>query len=84
MESLSFNPILHLYHTTEASHKELLNKVQDKISFSLLNCGYNCKFYLDKLPLVRNTNILKNIVILGMMDQYTKVSHACSCKNRKG
>ena len=53
------------------------------MEFTILNCGYNCKYALDKLPLKRNKSILENIISLGMMDKYENIINNCKCKNKK-
>lgn len=81
MAKNKFNPICHLYNTEQLTYETLIKKVKDPISFTLLNCGYNCRTLLNDLPLTRNKAILQNIIILGMMDRYNKVISPCSrCK----
>ena len=53
------------------------------MEFTILNCGYNCKEALNKLPLKRNKAILENIITLGMMDKYEKIINNCNCKDKK-
>lgn len=85
MENHKFNPIFTLYGHEEQTYDDLLCQVKENISFTLMNCGYNCQSILRKLPLRRNRVILKNIIELGMMDQYTKVTASCnSCRHKKG
>lgn len=79
MEHHKFNPIFTLYGHEEQTYEALLADVTDTISFTLLNCGYTCQSMLRKLPLKRNRTLLRNIIELGMMDQFTKVTSACSC-----
>lgn len=79
-----FNPINHLYNRDHLSYDILINKVRDSISFTLLNCGYNCRTLLDDLPLKRHKAILQNIISLGMMDRYNKILSPCQkCKGGK-
>ena len=84
MAKQHFNPICHLYNTEHLSYETLIKKVRDPISFTLLNCGYNCRTLLDDLPLKRHKAILQNIISLGMMDRYNKVLSPCKqCKGGK-
>lgn len=83
METHAFNPINVLYNQDNLSYDELIKKVREPIGFTLLNCGATCKTMLYRLPLVRNKALLKNIVVLGMMDEYTKVISSCNCKGCK-
>lgn len=83
MEKHKFNPLDFLYNKDNLSFEELLPKIKERVSFTLLNCGFSVKEQLKLLPLQRNEAILYNIISLGMMDQYTKVMHNCACKNKK-
>ncbi|MEG0085753.1 MAG: DUF5685 family protein [Niameybacter sp.] len=77
----AFNPINLLYNKEDLSYDILIKKVRDPISFTLLNCGYNCNQLLQSLPLKRHRVILDNIINLGMMDKYNKVISPCAhCK----
>lgn len=82
MKEGSFNPIAVLYNNANLPYEELIPQVRDQVSFTLLNCGYNCMASLRKLPLVRNRALLENIVSLGMMEEYTKVTSRCGCQSK--
>lgn len=82
LENGKFNPLLHLYHEEGECYEDLLVRVTEPVSFTLLNCGYVCKAALLRLPLIRGKALLNNIVVLGMMDQYTKVTSSCHCKKK--
>ena len=77
-----FNPINHLYNKENYSFNELLPLIKERLEFSILNCSYNCNEILKLLPLKRNEDILKNILELGMMDKYLKISNK-TCENKK-
>lgn len=84
MAKNKFNPICHLYNTENLTYETLIKKVKEPISFTLLNCGYNCRARLNQLPLTRNKSILQNIITLGMMDKYNKITSPChKCKGVK-
>ena len=51
--------------------------IQQQISAS-------CRNALEKLPIKRNKEILENIISLGMMDKYTKITNECECNKRSG
>ena len=59
MENKKFNPINFLYNKDNKSYEELLPLIKERIEFTILNCSYNCKDILEKLPLKRNEEILK-------------------------
>lgn len=83
IEKNKFNPINYLYNKDNKSYEELLEEIKPRMEFTILNCGYNCKYALDKLPLKRNKAILENIISLGMMDKYEKIINNCNCKDKK-
>lgn len=83
MKQNKFNPLNYLYNQKQLEYEQLLKEIKDTVSFTILNCGYNCMLYLDKLPITKNKDILKNIITLGMMDQYNKVVHTCHHKHKK-
>jgi len=70
MKDNKFNPINYLFNSENKSYDELLPLIKDRLEFTILNCSYNCKEILEKLPLKRNEDILKNVLELGMMDKY--------------
>ena len=78
-----FNPINYLYNKENKPCKEFIQEIKPRIEFTILNCGYNCKESLERLPLKRNKEILENIISLGMMDKYTKIVENCNCKSSK-
>jgi hypothetical protein len=80
MAKQKFNPLNVLYNKNQLPYKELLEQIKDSVTFTILNCGYNCKHHLDHLPLYKNKELLENIISLGMMDRYTKVVNACHCQ----
>ncbi|GAB6167865.1 DUF5685 family protein [Clostridium carnis] len=82
IEKNKFNPINFLYNKDNLPYKELLPKIKDRIEFTILNCSYNCKECLLKLPLKRNNDILFNVLELGMMDKYINVLNNTDEKKR--
>ncbi|EHI98936.1 hypothetical protein CDLVIII_2274 [Clostridium sp. DL-VIII] len=73
MEKGKFNPINFLYNEDSLPYDEFIKIVKPKIEFTILNCGYSCKENLDKLNLNRNSDILYNIIELGLMDKYVNI-----------
>lgn len=81
MKNNKFNPINFLYNKDNLPYKEFLDNIKQRLEFSIFNCAYTCKEILDSLPLNRNKDILENIINLGMMDKYIKVTN--KCRNKK-
>ena len=50
MEKNKFNPINFLYNKENKSYDGLMLEIKPRMEFTILNCGYNCKESLDKLP----------------------------------
>lgn len=84
MENKKFNPINFLYNNDNKSYEELLPLIKERIEFTILNCSYNCKDILEKLPLKRNEEILKNILELGLMDRYLGIVNNTREDKRSG
>lgn len=86
MKKKKFNPLNHLFNKENLEYSQFIEKIKDRIEFSVLNCGCSCKNYLEELNLHKNKEILENIINLGMMDKYLNVINNCngSCKKKKG
>ena len=61
-----------------------MGEIRDRMEFTIFYCGYTCRNALEKLPIKRNKEILENIISLGMMDKYTKITNECECNKRSG
>ena len=84
MKDNKFNPINFLYNNTNKSYEELLPLIKERLEFTILNCCYNCKDTLERLPLKRNEDILKNVLELGMMDKYLSIINNTREDKRSG
>ena len=84
MEKNKFNPIDYLYNTDSKTYEELMEEIRDRMEFTIFNCGYTCRNALENLPIKRNKEILENIISLGMMDKYTKITTECESNKRSG
>ena len=73
IEKNKFNPINQLYNKENLPFEKLHTIVKPKIEFIILNCSYNCREYLKKLPIKRNKDILYNIIELGMIKKYITI-----------
>lgn len=74
-----FNPINHLFNKANLPYDELFPLISERIKFTLLNCSYNCLNIFNSLPIKRNTEIVKNVFELGMMDKYLSVISKIEC-----
>lgn len=78
MDKNKFNPINFLFNKDNLPYKELLPLFKDRLEFTILNCSFNCKQILDRLPIKRNEDILRNVLELGMMDKYLGITKKTS------
>ncbi len=74
MEKGKFNPINYLYNTDNLPYDKFFKNIKERIEFSILNCACTCQEELDNLNLLKNREILENIITLGMMDKYKRIS----------
>lgn len=83
MKEKKFNPLSVLYNEEHLTYEKLFTKIQKTIAFTILNCAATCEELFYKLPIKRHKEILENIILLGMMDQYTKITEPCNCEGTK-
>ncbi|HCW54348.1 MAG TPA: hypothetical protein DG753_11555 [Clostridium sp.] len=83
MKEKKFNPINFLYNREDLEYNKFIELIKPKIEFIILNCGYTCMENLMKLDLKRNKDILYNIIELGLMDKYIRVTNNNDSKNTK-
>lgn len=69
-----FNPINKIYNKENLEYKDLLIKIKDSMDFLIISLENNCSELLKKLPIIRNKNILSNIINLGIMERYMNIS----------
>lgn len=83
MKAKKFNPINFLYNKGDLEYNKFIELIKPKIEFTILNCGYTCMENLMKLDLKRNKDILYNIIELGLMDKYIRVTNNNNSKDTK-
>lgn len=69
-----FNAINEVYNTENLPFSDFKSCIAEKINFLLINCGSECLYHLEKLPLQKNKDLLLNIVHLGIMEQTEKLT----------
>ena len=74
MEKNKFNPLNYLYNKDNLDYNIFIESIRQRVQFTILNCGYTCMENLNKLNINRNRDILFNIIELGLMDKYLKVT----------
>ena len=73
IKSDSFNAINSLFNTEKSDFKSFSKCIKPRIDFILTTCAQQCLKYLNKLPLLKNEDILCNILELGLMEKMDKV-----------
>ncbi|GAA0078291.1 DUF5685 family protein [Clostridium sp. CTA-5] len=73
MEKNKFNPINFLYNEKNLKYNDFISLIKPRLEFTILNCAYTCKENLSNLKLIRNNDILFNIIELGLMDKYLNI-----------
>lgn len=69
----SFNAINSLLNTENLDFKSFSVLIKPRIDFILVSCSEQCLKYLNTLPLIKNEDILYNILELGLMEKMEKV-----------
>ncbi|MCB2292872.1 DUF5685 family protein [Clostridium algoriphilum] len=73
INSDSFNAINSLFNLDKLDFKSFSKCIKPRIDFLLATCAQQCLKYLDDLPLIKNKDILYNILELGLMEKMDKV-----------
>ncbi len=69
MKKNKFNAFNFIYNKENLSYVEFRSSIINKAEFLLTSCGSQCLFYLNKLPLKKNKDLLYNIIHLGIMEK---------------
>lgn len=83
----SFNPILNLEDTIkkdEITITEFKTQIKDKFSSLLTYINLKCLENFQKLSLVKNYDLIENILQLGMPFKSDKIVNHFQCSNKKG
>ena len=73
MEGGKFNPISKVYNKKNYSYEELLDIVKEKVDLILMTLASSCSEKLNDLPLIKNKEIIENVINLGLMDKYNHI-----------
>ena len=85
IKSNSFNAINFLLNTDKLDFKDFSTLIKPRIDFLLTTSAVQCLNYLNKLPLIKNEDILYNILELGLMEKMDKVfNKECNVDCLKG
>ncbi len=84
INSDSFNAINSLFNTNKLDFKSFKSLIKPRIDFLLTTCAEQCLKHLNNLPLIKNEDILYNILELGLMEKMDKVFNATNIDYLKG
>ncbi|MBW9150791.1 DUF5685 family protein [Clostridium estertheticum] len=84
IKSNSFNAINSLLNTDNLDFESFSVLIKPRIDFILATCASSCLKYLNNLPLIKNEDILCNILELGLMEKMDKVFTNETIDNLKG
>jgi hypothetical protein len=81
----SFNAINSLLNEDKLDFKNFSKSIKPRIDFLLTTCAEQCLKYLNRLPLIKNEDILCNILELGLMEKMDKIfNKECNVDCLKG
>jgi hypothetical protein len=78
-----FNVINSCFNGDNLSFEEFSKKVENRIDFILGTCASQCAYFLSKLPLKKNKELLYNILQYGLLEKMDKVFKRSVCDNEK-
>ncbi|NNU74768.1 DUF5685 family protein [Clostridium estertheticum] len=84
IKSNSFNAINSLLNTDNLDFESFSVLIKPRIDFILATCASLCLKHLNNLPLIKNEDILNNILELGLMEKMDKVFTNETIDNLKG
>jgi len=84
MKSDSFNAINSLLNLDNLDFQSFSKLIKPRVDFILATCAEQCLKYLNNLPLIKNEDILYNILELGLMEKMDKVFNIENIDNLKG
>lgn len=73
MKDSKFNPINKVYNNKNLSYEELLPNIKEKLDFTLMSLAANCSEMLKSLPIKKNTEIIDNVINLGLLEKYMNI-----------
>ena len=69
----SFNPISQVYNKNKDSYEDFIDIIKEKIDLILITLASSCSELIEKLPIIKNKEIIENVINLGLMDKYNHI-----------
>lgn len=73
MQKNKFNALNAAYNSSNLPYNEFYNIIADRVDFLLVSCAANSYESLESIDLIKNEDILKNILQFGLMEKMDKV-----------
>lgn len=79
MEKGKFNALCKIYNKDNLNFDDFYSSISDRMEFILTNCGRQCLDSLNKLPLIKNQELLENILHFGIIEKMDNIfKRSCS------
>ncbi|MBU5226212.1 hypothetical protein KQI36_06060 [Clostridium senegalense] len=73
MSENKFNPINRAFNNDNLPYDEFLNSIKDRIEFNLIMSAEGCVRSLSELSILKNKDLLDNILNLGLMEKIENI-----------
>ncbi len=83
MEKSKFNALNKAFNSENLPYDKFLEEIRERIEFNLIMSADTTVKALDNLPLVKNEELLSNILQLGLMEKMEKIKLRSEDKNEK-
>lgn len=78
-----FNALNSCFNKENIPYEEFSKQIEQRIDFILGTCASQCVYFLDKLPLKKNEDLLYNILQYGLLEKMDKVFKRGADKDEK-
>lgn len=83
IEKGNFNVLNHCFNNKNLCYDEFYLEINDKVDFILGTCASTCMDFFNKLPIIKNKELLYNILQYGLLEKMDKVFKRGAYKNEK-
>lgn len=83
MENKNFNLLNRCFNTENLCYNEFYKSIKDKVDFILGTCASQCMEIFKKLPIMKNQELIYNILQYGLLEKMDKVFKRGVYKNEK-
>ncbi|MBP2032423.1 hypothetical protein J2Z42_001088 [Clostridium algifaecis] len=83
MRNGNFNVLNHCFNNKNLSYDKFYLEIKAKVDFILGTCASRCMDFFNKLPIIKNRELLYNILQYGLLEKMDKVFMRGAYKNEK-